>query len=619
VQAAAEAAEEFGGGVWWVALAPLRDAQLFLPSVAAALGIQAGEGAVAAIAGALAPGRGLFVLDNTEHLLPALAGEVAALCEAVDATFLATSREPLQAAGEHVYRVSPLTARDATSLFVTRAGQHGVVVAADGEVEELCTRLDRLPLAIELAAARVSLLTPSQLLARVGERLDLLKGGPAVDPRQRTLRATIEWSYELLADDERRLFEALSVFAGGCTYEAAERVCRADPDSLQSLIEKSLLRRRDTGAEPRYWMLETIREYASLRLEEHGAGAAARRRHATYYVELAERAGQELAAGDAGRWRWLERLDQDLGNLRAMLQFTAAGDPERHARACAALWRYWVSRDVSEGLPWLERALEEPSTPETRASLLYGTTVLAMAVGNLDAAQAAALERSELSRQVGDDRGLAETLVQLGALAGDVGDFAQARATLEDAVTFARKADDRTILAGALGALAYLALRQGSADEAATLSLEAVGLWRRLHRDDQVVVSLINRASALLALGEVEQARSTLHEALRLAAELRSKDQIAYCLDGLSALAAEIGDARRAALLVGAADAIRLATGTIREPYERDVSERTQTELRAALGDEYAELLVAGGALPVERAVAYALGEEPALDRERPL
>ena len=620
LQAAAEVADDFSGGVWWVPLAPLRDPQLLLPTVAAALGITDGasDGIAAAVTGALARSRTLLLLDNAEHLLPDLTAGLEVLDAPTRPTLLVTSRERLQTAGERVYSVSAMAARDAAALFVARTEQQGVRVTPTAEVDELCAALDRLPLAIELAAARAALFTPSQLLERVSERLDLLRAGRDADPRQRTLRATMEWSFELLDDNERRVFERLSVFAGGCTYDAAESVCEAGPDTLQSLIDKSLLRRRDTDAEPRYWMLETIREYAALRLRARGGESEARQRHANYYLGLAERAGHELAEGDASRWRWLERLDGDLANLRAMLDWLAAhGAHGELARAGAALWRYWVSRDVSEGLPWLERAATLPVAPRTRVRLLHGLAVIATRLGKLQLAQRAALERVQLHRQLGDERGVADSFILVGAIAGDLGDLAQARSAFEAAVEFARSVDDRTILAGGLSSLGYLALQEGISDEAATRSSEAAALWKELHRDDQVVVAEINLSSARLAQGELHDARAALHRAIRLAVELGDQDHIAYCLDGVAAIDAAEGQSRRAAMLVGGAEAIRAGTGTIREPYEREVSARTEATLRDALGDDYQAVVAEGRAAGADLAVAIALEEEAPIDAER--
>ena len=272
LQAAAEASERFPDGVYWVQLSPLRDAGLVLPTIAQALDLteQPGRSLVQTLVAVLATKRIVLLVDNAEHLLPEVAGELAALLAVDGPTLLVTSRERLQLRAEHLYPVPALEERDAVALFVTRAAALDVSVGPSAAVAHLCERLDELPLALELAAARTPLFSVEQLLDRVGQRLDLLKGGRDSDPRQRTLRTTIEWSHDLLSPSEQALFRRLCVFVGGCSYDAAERVCGADPDTLQSLIDKSLLRRRDVEFGSRYWMLETIREYAAERLDASG-------------------------------------------------------------------------------------------------------------------------------------------------------------------------------------------------------------------------------------------------------------------------------------------------------------------------------------------------------------
>jgi predicted ATPase/DNA-binding SARP family transcriptional activator len=613
LEVAHEIAEHVPGGVFWVSLAPVRDASLVLTSVAQALEVSEapGEQLVDTIASRLLGKRSLVVLDNAEHLLPEIATQVALLRDGCPTlSLLVTSRERLRLKGERVRSVPPLEKDEAVDLFLTRAADAGVELAATPAVGELCERLDELPLALELAAARTVVFSVEQLLERISERLDLLKGGRDTDPRQQTLRATLDWSYRLLTPQEQRLFRAMSVFPGGTTYEGAAEVGDADPDTLQSLLEKSLLRRRDTGLDPRYWMLETIREYASLRLDATRGARETRRRHAEYCLALAERAAHDLAQGDASRWRWLERLDADLPNLRAMLKWLEHEEEDgQRVRAAAALWRYWVVRDAAEGLPWLQSAAMLGTEDDARGHLLHGLAVIAMRLGMLDVAQEAALERADWHRLRRDERGYADSLVLAGGVATDLGNFVEARSSLETAAEYARDAGDRTILAGALTTLGYVALREGEYDEAIERSLEAAPLWRDLNRDDQVPVTLINLSSAFLAKGDIDAARATLHESLQLAVALGNSDHIAYCLDGLAAVGAADGDAHRAALLLGVADTIRKGTGTTRESYEREIFERTQATARETLGDAYDSAVAAGRGLKLEDAVAYALAE----------
>ena len=272
LQAAAEESESYPDGIWWVPLASLHDVRLVVSSLAQALQVeeQPGRELAEIIGERLVGKRTLLLLDNVEHLLPEIAEDVGRLRDIAGPKLLVTSRERLQLQGEHVYAVPPLVAEDGVELFLNRARSLQPEVRRSRAVDELCARLDNLPLALELAAARTVVFSPEQLLERLSERLDLLKAGRDADPRQQTLRATIEWSYDLLDGSEGRLFRAFSVVAGSCRYEAAEAVCDADPDTLQSLLDKSLLRRLDGDEGPRYWMLETIRGLAGEKLSAAG-------------------------------------------------------------------------------------------------------------------------------------------------------------------------------------------------------------------------------------------------------------------------------------------------------------------------------------------------------------
>jgi non-specific serine/threonine protein kinase len=420
----------------------------------------------------------------------------------------------------------------------------------------------------------------------------------------------MEWSYDLLTDVERRLFRSLAVFVGGCAYDAAESVCGADPDTLQSLIEKSLLRRRD-GGEPRYWMLETVREYADTKLDDAGDRYELGRRHMTYYVAFCEEAGREIEGAGAGHSDWLARVDGEIANVRVMLQRLAVdGVDEDRGRVAAALWRYWVSRDLGEGLGWLEQAAALEFTDETRVRVLHGLAAIAMRLGRLDVAEAAARERIELYTRLGDELGSAESRVLLGNVAAVLEDLApDARAALEAAVSFARDAGETAILAGALSSLGYVSLREGDAAEALASSLEAARLWEQLRREDQLVVALINAASALVGQGELDDARATLRRSLRLALALGDRDHIAYCLDGYAAADAAADELLRASVLLDTADALRIETGTPREPYEERVNERTRAIVAAGLGDDHGAAPAGSGSLSLDEAVALVLEE----------
>ena len=340
LEAAGELVSEFGAGVFWVGLAPVRDPALVLDTIARTLG------AKQELSAHIGDKQLLLVLDNLEQVVES-AVELAALLRACPKLrLLVTSRELLRVEGEVVYLVPALAEPEAVALFCARAR-----ITPDEAVAELCARLDNLPLALELAAARVSVLTPAQILERISQRLDLFRAGRDADPRQRTLRATIAWSYDLLLTDEQRLFARMAVFGGGCTLESAEQVAVADVAALQSLLDKSLLRR--TGE--RFWMLETIREYARELLEQGGEADTMRRRHADHYMALAELAYTERF--DRGL-TWVRRLEPEHDNLRAALDSLQDRDRLDCLQLAGALGWFWVARShLTEGSRRLEDAV----------------------------------------------------------------------------------------------------------------------------------------------------------------------------------------------------------------------------------------------------------------------
>jgi predicted ATPase len=342
IEAAAELVSEFKAGVFWVGLASLRDVALVSETIAQTLGAKDG------LAEHIGERELLLLLDNLEQVVEA-APELGALLEACpNLKLLVTSRELLRVRGEVEYAVPPLAEQEAVELFSRRSG-----LDASGEIAELCRRLDNLPLAVELAAARTSVLTPAQILERVSQRLDLLKGGRDAEARQQTLRAAIEWSHELLGEDEQRLFARLAVFRGGCTLEAAEQVAEADLDTLKSLVDKSLLRQTNG----RFWMLETIREFALERLEASGQAEELFGRLVRDCLALAREAQLGLVGRD--QKEWVPRIEAERDNIRSALEWSlGSGEPETALQLATALERFWWLRGPAEGLSWLQRGLE---------------------------------------------------------------------------------------------------------------------------------------------------------------------------------------------------------------------------------------------------------------------
>src|SRR5262249_14533688 len=343
LQVVADAADHYPDGVFWVPLAPLRDPDLVLDAAAQALG------AKGSLDEYISDKSLLLLFDNFEHVLEAAAGLGRLLADCPGLQLVVTSRELLRLPGEQAYPVPPLEPDDGTELFLARARATRPDFTHSDAVAELCKRLDNLPLALELAAARVRVLTPAQLLERLSQRLDLLAGARGVDPRQQTLRATIAWSYDLLDESERQLFARLAVFYGTWSVEAAERICEAHVDTLESLIDKSLVLLRQ---ENRFWMLETIHEYAVGLLAESGEDGDLRERHAHYFLRLAESAEPELHG--ARQREWLERLELDLPNLRVALEWSSSFDDRFGLRLATALWELWFKHGhFREGRRWL--------------------------------------------------------------------------------------------------------------------------------------------------------------------------------------------------------------------------------------------------------------------------
>src|SRR5438093_3655917 len=428
IEAAAELLPDFKAGVFWAGLAPLRDAALVTETIAQTLGARDD------LTGHIAERELLLLLDNFEQVVDA-APELSSLLEACpNLKLLITSRELLRLQGEIEYAVPPLAEPEAVELFCTRSR-----LAGNETIAELCRRLDDLPLAVELAAARTSVLTLGQILKRLSKRLDLLKGGRDAEPRQATLRATIEWSYDLLSDDEKALFARLAVFAGGCTLEAAEEVAEADLDVLQSLVDKSLVRH----TADRFRMLETIREFALERLEESGEAEGMHRRHAEHFLALAEEAEPSILGGTPGEW--LEKLEREHDNLRAALnRLEASGETERVLRLAGALKEFWgVKGHLTEGRRLLETALGADERPTAaRAKALNGAADLATGRGDPATARLRAEEALALHRTLGNTWGTAYSLLLIGIAATNGGDLASAREALEESVRLFRELGD---------------------------------------------------------------------------------------------------------------------------------------------------------------------------------
>ena len=670
----------YADGAWLVELSAVSNPALVPSVVATVVGVrESARPMIEQLEQVLRSRAMLLVLDNCEHLVEscaALADSLLRGCPRLQ--IVCTSREPLNVSGEVVWRVPGLSVvggngddddahqtPEAVRLFVERARavssafrltEHNVA-----SIAEICRRLDGLPLAIELAAAWVGVLTPQQIVARLGDRFDLLRSGRRTAPaRQQTLEATIEWSYDLLTDAERSVLERLSVFSGGCTFEAAEDVC-GDPrlpagrtlDLLARLVDKSLLVAEERFGEARYRLLESILVYGRHRLSDKPEQTfETHRRHAAYFVALAEKAQSQLRG--ANQLWWMNRLELEHDNIRAALRRSLeAGDSETALRLGGALWYFWQIRGhVREGYDWLGRAIQQPNL---RPSLALAKTLRAAGsmssfCGKQHEARARFREALDMFESFGDARGIASTLNNLGVVATDLGEYLEAETNLERGLVMHGDTQIPNV-AISLGNLGCLAEAQGDGVKALGYHRRALAIWRSIDDQEGVATSLCWQAELLRRMGKQASSRSLVEEALKLAAEVDSKPRICRGLRTLGSLAADSRELARATALLSeslrvaaeagfdreastclirlagvalqsrqqvkvvhmlaAYDGLRRSGGWVPYLQERDDYERCLTQARASMTNE--EFLAAwsvGQRMPLQLFVA-----EPALTR----
>jgi predicted ATPase len=600
----------------------------------------------------------LVLLDNFEHLLPA-APVVADLVEACPGlTVLVTSRAPLHLGGEHQFPVPPLPFADTASLASADVLEHSPAVELfrqraqavmptfelsatnTATVARICGRLDGLPLAIELAAARVKLFSPQALLARLDRGLQLLAGGARDLPeRQQTLRDAIAWSYELLNPGEQALFRRLAVFAGGCTLEAVEDVCgsRADEqvagsvlETLASLVDNSLLVSQSESStsqedeEPRFTMLETIREYALERLTSSGELEEVQRKHAQYYLTLAE-AAQPQASGPWDEVEWWSKftlLEREHDNLRAALRWAIQNlDAETGARLALALWWFWIEHSyLSDGRQWMEAVLALDGVggrtgkaphklpARTKAYLLQVTGMLAMAQGDYDRAVALNEEGMTVYREMGHKKGVSASLRELGFVAYEQGDYERAMRLHEQSLALAREFGTTFGIARSIRALADAVRGQGDLRRATKLLEESLALSRGRENAWGIARTLGSLGSVACEAGEYARASRLYEESLELGRRMGLNHIILPCLEGLARVTVAQGRMERAAQLCGAAAALREDTGWPLPPAKRTEHDRTVAAARGALGEEvFAAAWVRGHALPLKEAITATL------------
>lgn len=567
LQAAGLAAEGYPDGVWWVPLAPLRDPQLVLSTATRVLGVK--DGLVEHIGDKAM----LLLLDNFEQVVEAAPGVSDLLASCPKLQLLVTSREPLHVSGEQEYAVAPLAHEEGVDLFLVRARAVVADFEADDAVSEICRRLDELPLALELAAARVKALSTRQILERLEQRLPLLTGGGRdVPERQRTLRATIEWSYGLLDDLEQQLFARLGVFRGGCTLEAAEAVADAHLDTLQSLVDKSLLRR--TG--DRYWMLETIREFAAELTDEDS-----RRRHAAYFLDLAEAAEPHLPAYER---EWIDRLDHEHDNMRAALDwFEVAPESELLQRLGGALARFWLMRGhAREGGQRLERALQMDDSPSSaRLKALNGAAMLGQTGAHGRQHATAALTLAEALR---DRCGAAQAKLALGsAISGE--DMSAARDLYADAAELYSELGDEHMLMVAIRSLAWACLELGDVERGRALHEENLQRARTLGNTRVEAITLGALSTYHIEDGQLDIALPMLLESHRLHEQVNDPMQTAFDIFRFAMFLTAAAMPEVAATVLAAADARAADAGVTLTNWDPAVGEMLR-KLRERLGDD---------------------------------
>ena len=636
IRIAAGLDSSFGDGVFFVDLAPLTDPALVGSSVARSLGLreQADRPIVDQLKAHLGPRELLLVLDNFEHLLPASEVVRDLLMDAPRLKVLVTSRSTLNLYGEQEFVVQPLSLPEpggeadldqlmqyeSVALFIARAraakASFSVTNENIREVAEICIRLDGLPLAIELAASRVRLLEPREIVARLAQHLPVLTTGPTNMPaRQRTLRGTIEWSYVLLHAGERTLFARLAIFAGGWTFEAAETICNPAGeigldtfDGIASLVQQSLVQARSDAGESRFAMLETIREYGRDRLASDGSQDDIGRRHLHYYRDLAEVAEPHFMAPDQSAW--LDRLEREHDNIRGALRLALdVGDAEGGLRLAAALWRFWFQRGyLREGRSWLEAffALKPDATPATRAKAHTALGGLAYWLSDADATQTAYESAVNLYRKMGDREGETEALYNLSSVPVMRGDVEESRRRLEASLALAREIGRWDLVAQSQLYLSSMMATLGDPQTALTLLEEALTYFRGHGNSFGLGGALMGLAKVHGLLGQYQAGRVAYREALALFAEARNLPSMGGLFDVISTLESSAGRHAEAIRIMGAAAAIRESTGAS-APLTRIGIGWVQNAAREALGDDAVdEALADGRGMTLQEVVEYA-------------
>ena len=600
IQAANEVSASFPGGLRWVALAPLRDVLAVETAIAEMFAItgDAGPGLAGAIERKLQGRRTLVLFDNAEHLLPQLGDLLASLLtQAPSLLLLVTSRARLQLTGERIYDVPVMTRDDAETLFLGRARAIGSSPDPSPALTALVDRLDRLPLALQLAAARLRLFSVEQLLERISSRLDISSGDRDADPRQRTLRSTIEWSHDLLSDEERELFRRISVFAGGATLPAVEAVADGDADTLQALLDKALVQRRDEAGEPRFWMLESIREFAAERAGEAGELHQLSARHAAWYRDLAASAESAIRGGDPEEIH-VAALEAEIGNLWSALAFgLEEHDGDLVRSIVAALPMYWIMRGrLAEARSWLDRALDlDPTADDLRRRLLSGLATIASLQGDHIVAVEAADQAADLATELGGATSRIDRLREqaLAALLRD--DYAAAEPLYEELLGLAIEIGNGVRTSASRLNLATIANHTARHDRAEELLRENLPFVRARGQSRCEATTLAMMAETSIRQDRPGEAAEPARTAALRSSQIADDPLTIYSLELVAAAAAEHGDGELAATLLGGTEAARGRAELTPDDDEIFVRHWAEVRLERAMSpDEVAAAWAAG-------------------------
>ncbi|HLL99717.1 MAG TPA: protein kinase [Pyrinomonadaceae bacterium] len=640
--AAGELLSEFADGVFFVELASINNPELVASTITKAFGVKetSGKPVLELLKDYLSQKRLLLVIDNFEQVIRAAPQIGELLSAAAKLKILITSRTFLHLSAEHEYAVPPLavpedlqrvsfeelSSCEAVQLFTQRARKAKPNFCLTEEniysVAEICARLEGLPLAIELAAARVKILAPPAILSKLESSLQLLTGGARDLPsRQQTMRDAIEWSYELLSEDEKRLFCRLSVFAGGFRFEAAEAVCANNEpaeernellDKVTSLVEKSLLAAKEQpDGEMRFRMLSVVREYARESLEKSAETGTIRRNHAEYFLALAEEAEPHLQVSQSAAW--LNRLEEEHDNIRAAIRWSLQHDAEIAARLAASIKVFWTVRGhLTEGEERLKKILKKSADYplSVRFKLLNGLGVIMRQRGDFNAAKKAYEESLKEAKAVTDLRQIALSSRGLGLMAYHQGDLATALKFYQEGLEISRELNDKSGISYSLNFIGELLRAKGDLSAARPILEEALALCRELGKKESISGNLLNLGFIAFAEGDFEAAQSHFAEGLRTARELGNKKNISYALDGFAAISVKAGELEQSARLAGAAEHLRESVGLEIEPNERRCRDSYLAELKTKMNIvDFTKAYEQGRKLKPEEAIMFCFAE----------